>query len=65
MHPHEALYCFVWDRFAKDCKFLQFSEDYLESVYNKYREDYDSDTVSPNGITISKLYLNKWQNKLL
>tara|TARA_B100001939_G_scaffold192973_1_gene165910 strand:+ start:1464 stop:2819 length:1356 start_codon:yes stop_codon:yes gene_type:complete len=65
MHPHEVLYCFVWDRFAKDCKFLQFSEEYLESVYNKYREDYDSDTVSPNGITISKLYLNKWQNKLL
>ena len=64
-HPQEVLYCFVWDRFAKDCKFLQFNKDYLENIYNKYREDYDSDTVSPNGITISKVYLNKWQKKLL
>lgn len=59
-HPNQVLYCFVWDRFAKDCKFLQFKKEYLEMVEEKYWEDFNCDTLSLHDITISKLYMNKW-----
>ncbi len=60
-HPNEFLYCFVWNRFAKDCKFLQFSESFLEEMERMYWEDYNSDKVSVNGITLGKGWMNRWK----
>jgi len=59
-HPNEILYCFVWDKFAKHCKFLQFKKEYIDMVEKKYWEDFNSDRVSEHEITISESYMNKW-----
>jgi len=59
-HPNEILYCFVWDKFAKHCKFLQFKKEYIHMVEKKYWEDFNSDRVSEHEITISESYMNKW-----
>ena len=63
-HPNEFLYCFVWDRFAKDCKFLQFNKSFLEEIERQYHEDYNSDKPTINGITIGKKWMNRWKEKI-
>ena len=63
-HPNEFLYCFVWNRFAKECKFLQFSESFLKEIERRYWEDYNSDKVSINGITLGKKWMNRWKETI-
>jgi hypothetical protein len=55
-HPNQILYCMLWNEVSKDCNFFKMNKDFIDWLYDKFLEDYNSDEKTVNWITISKKY---------
>ena len=59
MHPIEFLYHLKWNEIATNCKFLKLTDEYLKYIFNLIEEDYNSDSMTVNGLMISKKYFEQ------
>lgn len=58
-HPNQILYCMLWNEVSKDCDFFKMDENFINWLYDKFLEDYNSDKKTINWITMSKKYFIK------
>lgn len=55
-HPSEFLYHLIWNDICTNCDFIKVNKDYLNKIYELIEEDYNSNKLTENYITVSKKY---------
>lgn len=53
-HPAMLVYKTMWNQVARNCNFFRYTDEYLNFIDSKIFEDIKSDTITKNGLFISK-----------